>query len=73
MLHITVGMLIILLVATAVFAISIGQAAERRAAAKRQKQVEKEVLREQARLNRRASWEARKRTVTRLLPWKRSS
>lgn len=73
MLHITVGMLVVLLAITAVFAISFGQLAEKRTVAKRQRRLARELVREQVRINRKAAWQSRRQAVAGMLSWKRQS
>ena len=74
MLHITVGMLVVLLCVTAFFAMGIGAEAKRREEAKRQRKLEAHRIREQNRMERRERWQKRKDLVVgKLMPWRRSS
>ncbi len=72
MLHITVGMLVVLLGVTAFFALGIGAQAERREAEKKQRKLEAQRRREQAKVERQEMWRKRKEAVVeKLMPWRR--
>jgi Flp pilus assembly protein TadB len=73
MLHITVGMLVILLVVVGLVTWSFGAAAERRAAEKKKSKLEAQHRREQIKIDRQEAWSKRKAdVVAKLIPWKRS-
>jgi len=72
MLHITVGMLVILLVAVGLISLGVGAAASRREAERALRKLEAQRSREQTKLERQEVWRKRKEDVAKkLLFWHR--
>ena len=72
MVYIPLSMLLVLLGVTALFAVGIGARTERREAAKRLRQLEKQIVRETAKAERQEKWRNRKAAIgEKLMPWRR--